>query len=89
MIVAAIPMTFNYGGNSFTFIGSPDSSKCEDLTPSTADKFTVYGLKGDSTTRYRSIELVAQKNPYISTYNTTQNGQDASDYAWMIIDAQQ
>lgn len=28
-----------------------------------------------------------QKNPYVSTYNTTQNGQDASDYAWMIIEA--
>ena len=89
MIVAAIPMTFNKGGNSFTFIGSPDSAKCEDLTPSTAENFTVFGLKGDSTTVYRFMELVAQKNPYISTYNTTQNGQDASDYAWMIIDAQQ
>ena len=89
MIVAAIPMTFNKGGYSFTFIGSPDSNKCEDFTPSTAENFTVFGLKGDSTTVYRSMELVAQKNPYISTYNTTQNGQDASDYAWMIIDAQQ
>lgn len=89
MIVAAIPMTFSKGGNSFTFIGSPDSTKCEDLTPTTADNFTVFGLIGDSDTLYRSIELVAQKNPYISTYNANQNGQDASDYAWMIIDAQQ
>ena len=86
LITAAIPVKFKYNGNSFTFVGTPDSLKCTDLTPSTAENFTVFGLLGDSTTVYKSIELVSQKNPFVSTFNTTNNGQDTSDYAWMITD---
>lgn len=87
MIVAAVPVKFRKGTVDFTFVGSPDSAKCTDLTPSSANRFTVFGLMGSPNALYKSIELVAQKNPYVSTYNTTQNGQDASDYAWMIIEA--
>jgi len=87
MIVAAVPVKFRKGTVDFTFVGSPDSVKCTDLTPSSANSFTVFGIMGSPNALYKSIELVAQKNPYISTYNTTQNGQDASDYAWMIISA--
>lgn len=80
MITAAIPVNFGYSQDTFTFVGTPDSTKCTDLTPSQAENFTVFGLLG-STTHYKSIELVSQKNPFVSTFNAA-----SPDYAWMITD---
>lgn len=80
MIAAALPVTFNNSiGNDFTFVGAPDSTKHIDYTPTTANRFTVFGLKGSSNKKYKSIELAALENPYVS----------GTHYCWMIIDVQE
>jgi len=79
LISAAVPVVFQRNNTAFTLTGAPESVKCTDLTPATAAYFTVFALMGSPNGTYRSMELVAQPNPYVS----------GEHYAWMIIDAQQ
>ena len=88
MIAAARPITVAKN-NHVTFVGAPDhATAVTNYNLGSSAKYDVHVLRGDMVlsgdsssyvpVRYRSFELVSQRNPYTS-----------SGYAWIIIDAQE
>lgn len=80
LLTSVIPFKL-YSSSEQTMMGPVDDSKKADFTPSSADNYYVYGIYGSPSTLYNTIEIVSEKNPFVSSYSST------PDYAWMIIDA--